>query len=81
MCHTTWTKSNWITDKVAIFKDGRMWTRSKTGVVPRGRDDPHDGWAESWDIYKDLDQDKVIGDVLLEVKLFLPIMFWKIPLS
>lgn len=57
-----------ITDKVAIFKDGRYVATVETGVVPErsmirmmvGRD--------LGDIYKSLDRDKEIGEVLLEVK-------------
>ena len=57
-----------ITDKVAIFKDGRYLDTVKTGVVPEA-DMIHMMVGRSLgDIYKDLDRDKTIGDVLLEVK-------------
>lgn len=57
-----------ITDKVAIFKDGRYMDTVKTGVVPEA-DMIHMMVGRSLgDIYKDLDRDKTIGDVLLEVK-------------
>ena len=57
-----------ITDKVAIFKDGRYVDTVVTGEVSEkeliklmvGRD--------LGDIYNDLDRNKEIGDVLLEVK-------------
>lgn len=57
-----------ITDKVAIFKDGKYITTVKTHEVPEkdmikmmvGRD--------LGDIYAKLDKNKKIGDVLLEVK-------------
>ena len=57
-----------ITDKVAIFKDGRYVDTVKTGVVPEA-DMIHMMVGRSLgDIYKDLDRDKTIGDVLWEVK-------------
>ena len=57
-----------ITDKVAIFKDGRYVDTVKTGVVPEA-DMIHMMVGRSLgDIYKDFDRDKTIGDVLLEVK-------------
>ena len=57
-----------ITDKVAIFKDGRYVDTVKTGVVPEA-DMIHMMVGRSLgDIYNDLDRDKTIGDVLLEVK-------------
>ena len=57
-----------ITDKVAIFNDGRYVDTVKTGVVPEA-DMIHMMVGRSLgDIYKDLDRDKTIGDVLLEVK-------------
>lgn len=57
-----------ITDKVAIFKDGRYVDTFETGSVAEpdiikmmvGRD--------LGDIYDSLDRDKVIGDVILEVR-------------
>lgn len=57
-----------ITDKAAIFKDGRYVATVETGKVPEtelirmmvGRD--------LGDIYRNLDRNKTIGDVLLEVK-------------
>ncbi|MEG1074822.1 MAG: sugar ABC transporter ATP-binding protein [Ruthenibacterium sp.] len=57
-----------ITDKVAIFKDGKYVDTVATGAVPEtelirmmvGRD--------LGDIYKNLDRDKQIGDVILDVK-------------
>ena len=57
-----------ITDPVALFKDGRYVDTVKTGVVPEA-DMIHMMVGRSLgDIYKDLDRDKTIGDVLLEVK-------------
>ena len=57
-----------ITDTVGIFKDGRYVDTVKTGVVPEA-DMIHMMVGRSLgDIYKDLDRDKTIGDVLLEVK-------------
>ena len=53
-----------ITDKVAIFKDGRYVDTVKTGVVPEA-DMIHMMVGRS---LGDLDRDKTIGDVLLEVK-------------
>lgn len=56
-----------ITDKVAIFKDGRYVDTVKTGVVPETEMIRMMVGRNLGDIYKDLDRDKVIGDVLLEV--------------
>lgn len=57
-----------ITDKVAIFKDGRYVDTVKTGVVPEADMIQMMVGRSLGDIYKDLDRDKTIGDVLLEVK-------------
>lgn len=57
-----------ITDKVAIFKDGRYVDTVKTGVVPEDEMIRMMVGRDLGDIYKDLDRDKEIGDVLLEVK-------------
>lgn len=57
-----------ITDKVAIFKDGHYVDTVKTGVVPEDEMIRMMVGRDLGDIYKDLDRDKEIGDVLLEVK-------------
>ncbi len=57
-----------ITDKVAIFKDGRYVDTVKTGVVPEAEMIRMMVGRDLGDIYKNLDRDKKIGDVLLEVK-------------
>lgn len=57
-----------ITDKVAIFKDGHYVNTVKTGVVPEDEMIRMMVGRDLGDIYKDLDRDKEIGDVLLEVK-------------
>ena len=57
-----------ITDKVAIFKDGRYVDTVKTGVVPEAEMIRMMVGRDLGDIYKNLDRDKKIGEVLLEVK-------------
>ena len=57
-----------ITDKVAIFKDGRYVDTVKTGVVPETEMIRMMVGRDLGDIYKNLDRDKKIGEVLLEVK-------------
>lgn len=57
-----------ITDKVAIFKDGRYIDTVKTGVVPEAEMIRMMVGRDLGDIYKNLDRDKEIGEVLLEVK-------------
>ncbi|WP_312428489.1 sugar ABC transporter ATP-binding protein [Lacrimispora sp.] len=57
-----------ITDKVAIFKDGRYVATVETGTVPEAELIRMMVGRDLGDIYRSLDRDKVIGDVLLEVK-------------
>ena len=57
-----------ITDKVAIFKDGRYIDTVKTGVVPESEMIRMMVGRDLGDIYENLDRDKEIGEVLLEVK-------------
>lgn len=57
-----------ITDKVAIFKDGKYVTTVKTGEVPEKEMIKMMVGRDLGDIYKDLDRNKEIGEVLLEVK-------------
>ena len=57
-----------ITDKVAIFKDGHYVDTIKTGEVPEAEMIRMMVGRDLGDIYRDLDRDKEIGDVLLEVK-------------
>ncbi|WP_313578801.1 sugar ABC transporter ATP-binding protein [Lacrimispora sp.] len=57
-----------ITDKVAIFKDGRYVTTVETGAVPEAELIRMMVGRDLGDIYRSLDKNKVIGDVLLEVK-------------
>ena len=57
-----------ITDKVAIFKDGRYVDTVVTGAVPEAEMIRMMVGRDLGDIYKSLDRDKEIGDVLLEVK-------------
>lgn len=57
-----------ITDKVAIFKDGHYVDTVKTGVVPEAEMIRMMVGRDLGDIYKDLDREKEIGEVLLEVK-------------
>ncbi len=57
-----------ITDKVAIFKDGRYVDTIVTGSIPEAEMIRMMVGRDLGDIYKNLDRDKEIGDVLLEVK-------------
>ncbi|SEU02625.1 sugar ABC transporter ATP-binding protein [Lacrimispora sphenoides] len=57
-----------ITDKVAIFKDGRYVATVETGAVPEAELIRMMVGRDLGDIYRSLDKNKVIGDVLLEVK-------------
>lgn len=57
-----------ITDKVAIFKDGRYVDTVVTGEVPESEMIKMMVGRDLGDIYKDLDRDKTIGDVLLDVR-------------
>lgn len=57
-----------ITDKAAIFKDGRYVNIVETGVVPEAEMIRMMVGRNLVDIYENLDRDKKIGDVLLEVK-------------
>lgn len=57
-----------ITDKVAIFKDGRYVDTVTTGHVPEEKMISMMVGRNLGDIYESLDRDKEIGEVLLEVK-------------
>jgi ABC-type sugar transport system, ATPase component len=57
-----------ITDKVAIFKDGRYVDTVTTGAVPEAEMIRMMVGRDLGDIYKSLDRNKEIGEVLLEVK-------------
>ena len=57
-----------ITDKAAIFKDGRYVNIVETGVVPEAEMIRMMVGRNLVAIYENLDRDKKIGDVLLEVK-------------
>lgn len=57
-----------ITDKAAIFKDGRYVNTVETGVVPEAEMIRMMVGRNQGDIYENLNRDKKIGDVLLEVK-------------
>lgn len=57
-----------ITDKVSIFKDGRYITTLKTGEASEQEMIRMMVGRDLGDIYKDLDRDKTIGDVLLDVR-------------
>ena len=57
-----------ITDKAAIFKDGRYVNIVETGVVPEAEMIRMMVGRNLGDIYENLDRDKKIGDVILEVK-------------
>lgn len=57
-----------ITDKVAIFKDGKYIATVKTHEVPEKEMIKMMVGRDLGDVYKNLDKDKTIGDVLLEVK-------------
>ncbi|MBS6398042.1 MAG: sugar ABC transporter ATP-binding protein [Clostridiales bacterium] len=57
-----------ITDKVAIFKDGRYIDTVKTGEVPEKEMIRMMVGRDLGDIYAQLDRRKEIGEILLEVK-------------
>ena len=57
-----------ITDKVAIFKDGKYVDTVDTHAVPEEQLIKMMVGRDLGDVYKNLDKNKVIGDVLLEVK-------------
>lgn len=57
-----------ITDKVAVFKDGRYVDTVKTSEVDEGQLIRMMAGRDLGDIYSSLDRDKKIGDVLLEVR-------------
>lgn len=57
-----------ITDKVAIFKDGRYVDTVITGQVPEEKMISMMVGRDLGDIYESLDRDKQIGEVLLEVR-------------
>ncbi|MDD3415171.1 MAG: sugar ABC transporter ATP-binding protein [Lachnospiraceae bacterium] len=57
-----------ITDKVAIFKDGRYVDTVVTGEIAEADMIKMMVGRDLGDIYNSLDRDKKIGDVLLEVK-------------
>lgn len=57
-----------ITDKVAIFKDGRYVDTVVTGQVPESEMIKMMVGRDLGDIYKDLDRNKTIGEVLLDVR-------------
>lgn len=57
-----------ITDKVAIFKDGHYISTVVTGQVPESEMIRQMVGRDLGDIYQNLDRDKTIGKVLLEVK-------------
>ena len=57
-----------ITDKVAIFKDGRHVNTVVTGEVPESEMIKMMVGRDLGDIYENLDRDKEIGEVLLDVR-------------
>lgn len=57
-----------MTDKVAIFKDGRYVDTVVTGEVPESQMIKMMVGRDLGDIYENLDRDKEIGDVLLDVR-------------
>ncbi|MFT4008064.1 MAG: sugar ABC transporter ATP-binding protein, partial [Lacrimispora sp.] len=57
-----------ITDKAVIFKDGRYVATVETGKVPEAELIRMMVGRDLGDIYRNLDRNKTIGDVLLEVK-------------
>ncbi len=57
-----------ITDKVAIFKDGKYVDTVGTKEVPQQEMIKMMVGRDLGDIYKNLDRDKTIGDVLLDVR-------------
>ena len=57
-----------ITDKVAIFKDGRYVNTVVTGEVPESEMIKMMVGRDLGDIYENLDRDKEIGEVLLDVR-------------
>lgn len=57
-----------MTDKVAIFKDGKYVDTVVTGEVPESQMIKMMVGRDLGDIYKNLDRNKEIGEVLLDVK-------------
>lgn len=57
-----------MTDKVAIFKDGRYVDTVVTGEVPESEMIKMMVGRDLGDIYENLDRDKEIGEVLLDVR-------------
>lgn len=57
-----------MTDKVAIFKDGRYVATVVTGEVPESEMIKMMVGRDLGDIYENLDRDKEIGEVLLDVR-------------
>ncbi len=57
-----------ITDKVAIFKDGQYITTVNTHEVPEKEMIRMMVGRDLGDVYKNLDKNKTIGDVLLDVR-------------
>ncbi|MBS5062277.1 MAG: sugar ABC transporter ATP-binding protein [Hungatella hathewayi] len=57
-----------MTDKVAIFKDGRYVNTVVTGEVPESEMIKMMVGRDLGDIYENLDRDKEIGEVLLDVR-------------
>lgn len=57
-----------ITDKAAIFKDGRYVGTVETGKVPEAEMIRMMVGRDLGDIYRNLDRNKKVGEVLLEVK-------------
>lgn len=57
-----------ITDKVAIFKDGKYVDTFETGAIPEAEIIKMMVGRDLGDIYDALDRNKEIGDVILEVK-------------
>ncbi len=57
-----------ITDKVAIFKDGRYVDTVVTGEVPESEMIKMMVGRDLGDIYENLDREKTIGEVLLDVR-------------
>lgn len=57
-----------ITDKVAVFKDGRYVDTVVTGQVPESEMIKMMVGRDLGDIYENLDRDKTIGEVLLDVR-------------
>lgn len=57
-----------ITDKVAVFKDGRYVDTVKTSEVDEGQLIRMMVGRDLGDVYRELDRDKQIGEVLLEAR-------------